>query len=106
MTQHHLILCKDQKLSLINFEGESLREWVLESYVRYMKVLGGYPKREALLLGLRNGDVLKLFIDNTFPMLLVKQNVPVRSMDINQKKTKVAVVDDNSTLSVYDLTTR
>ena len=29
----------------------------MESHVRYIKVVGGPPRREAMLVGLRNGQV-------------------------------------------------
>jgi intraflagellar transport protein 122 len=48
------------------------REWNLDSSIRYLKVLGGPPKRESLLIGLKNGHVLKVFLENPFPIVLIK----------------------------------
>ena len=106
VTSHNLILCQEKKLQMMNFLGEIEREWVLESLIRYIKVLGGPAKKESLLVGLKNGNVMKIFIDNSFPIVLIKQNVPIRCVDISLGKTKLAVVDDNSNLSVYDLVTK
>lgn len=106
VTSNNLILCQEKKLQMMNFAGEIEREWVLESLIRYIKVLGGPAKKESLLIGLKNGNVLKIFIDNSFPIVLIKQNVPIRCVDISLGKTKLAVVDDNSNLSVYDLVTK
>ena len=39
----------------------------------YTKVVGGLPSRGGMLVRLRNGQVLKIFIDNPFPILLLKQ---------------------------------
>jgi len=106
IVSHHIILCQNDKLALMNFSGDIEREWVFESPVRYMKPFGGAPKKEGLLVGLKNGDALELFIDNAFPIPLVKQGVSIRILDLSLNKRKLAVVDDNSNLTVYDLVTK
>ena len=83
VTSLHLILCQERKLQLYNFQGRKEREWVLESVIRYIKVVGGPAGREGLLVGLKNGAVLKIFVDNPFPILLIKQDTSIRCLDLS-----------------------
>lgn len=82
------------------------REWILEANIRYIKVLGGLPGREGFLAGLASGLVIKIFIDNIFPITLVRHPEPVRCLDINSKRSCIALVDDSDVVAVYDLNTR
>ena len=70
---------------------------------RYIKVVGGPPEREGLLLGLKNGQVLKIYLDNPFPVPLLSINSAIRCLDISSSKTKLALVDENSTCQIFDL---
>ena len=36
---------------MINFNGAIEREWILDSSVRYMKVIGGPPRKEGMIVG-------------------------------------------------------
>jgi intraflagellar transport protein 122 len=81
----HLVLCQERKLVCLTLTGEKEREWEMESHVRYIKVVGGPPGREAMLVGLRNGQVLKVFIDNPFPIALMTQQSPIRCLDLSAR---------------------
>ena len=78
VTTNHLILCQEKRLQCLNFHGVKEREWIMESLIRYIKVVGGPPEREGMLLGLKNGQVLKIFLDNPFPVHLLTINSAIR----------------------------
>lgn len=103
---NHLILCQEKRLQCLNFRGAKEREWIMESLIRYIKVVGGPPEREGLLLGLKNGQILKIFIDNPFPVNLLTINSAIRCLDLSSSRQKLAIVDEHSTCLVYDLTTK
>lgn len=105
VTSAHVILCQEKKLQLYDFSGTKAREWVLEAVIRYIKVVGGPPGREGLLVGLKNGVVLKIFVDNPFPMHLIKHKAAIRCLDLSMSRRKLAVVDEASNCVVYDVLT-
>lgn len=105
VTMLNLVLCLERKLQLFSFSGVKVREWVLDSPIRYIKVVGGPPGREALLAGLKSGAVLKIFVDNPFPVPLVQLAAPVRCLDLSSSRTKLAVVDELQCMHVFDLRT-
>ena len=49
---------------------------------------------------------MKIFTDNPFPILLLKQSTSVRCLDLSASRNKLAVVDEQNTCLVYDLTTK
>eukprot|EP00854_Cymbomonas_tetramitiformis_P014886 gene14886-17599_t len=103
VTSMHVILCQEKKLQLYSFDGVKEREWVLESVIRYIKVVGGPAGREGLLVGLKSGLILKIFIDNQFPIQLIKHTTSIRCLDLSASRGKLAVVDENTNVMVYDL---
>lgn len=106
LTYYNLLLCQDRRLSLYDFAGELEREWNMEAPVRYIKVIGGPPRKEGILVGLKNGQVVKIFVDNPFPIPLIKHNSAIRCMDISSCRKKLAIVDENQNLLVFDLKTQ
>ena len=103
VTSLHIILCQQRRLQLYNFEGVREREWVLDSVIKYIKVLGGPPGREGVLVGLKSGSVRQIFVDNPFPMELIHANCAVRCLDMSASRKKIAIVDDQSNCLVYDV---
>jgi len=103
VTSLHIILCQEKRLQLYNFKGRKIREWVLEAIIRYIRVVGGPSGREGLLVGLKNGMVCKIFIDNRFPVKLIQHSAPVRCLDLSASRKKLAVVDEHSKVFIYDL---
>ncbi|XP_056357716.1 intraflagellar transport protein 122 homolog [Oenanthe melanoleuca] len=102
----HIILCQEKRLQCLSFSGVKEREWLMESLIRYIKVIGGPPGREGLLVGLKNGQILKIFVDNALAMVLLKQATAVRCLDMSASRSKLAVVDENDTCLVYDIHTK
>ena len=107
VTSLHLVVCLESKIQLINFSGEKEREWVFEQPIRYIKNIGGPAGREGLLVGLKDGMVLQIFVDNPFPIKLIsKQKEAIRCLDLSSTRNKLAVIDGTNSCSVYDLQTR
>jgi intraflagellar transport protein 122 len=78
----------------------------MDSPIRYLKLIGGPPDYESMLIGLKNGGVYQVFVNNPFPQLLAKQTGMIYCVDMNVDRTKVAVIDDSSTLYVYNVRTK
>uniref|UniRef100_A0A3B3BRP5 Intraflagellar transport protein 122 homolog n=1 Tax=Oryzias melastigma TaxID=30732 RepID=A0A3B3BRP5_ORYME len=102
----HIILCQEKRLQCLSFTSVKEKEWVMESLIRYIKVIGGPPGREGLLVGLKNGAILKIFVDNPFPITLLKLSTSVRCLDMSAYRKKLAVVDEHNTLLVYDINSK
>lgn len=105
VTSSHVVLCLDKKLQAYSFSGEKEREWNLEANIRYIKVIGGKQGQEGVLVGLKNGQVLQIFLNNPFPIPRVKIPGSIRCLDLNMTRTKLAVVDDQNMCNVYDMKT-
>lgn len=99
----NLVLCQEKKLQSLDFSGQLQREWIMDSFIRYIKVTGGPAGKEGLLLGLKNGQVWRIFLDNALPILVTTVMSSVRCLDLNATRTKLAVVDDACRMVVRDL---
>lgn len=103
VTSHHLVLQFEKKIQLLAFTGILVREWILEDNIKFVKVVSGPPKQESLLVGLSNGLVTRIFIDNAFPVPIVQQTTGIESVDMSADKTRIAIVDEHNSMFVYDI---
>jgi intraflagellar transport protein 122 len=103
VTTQHILLCQEKRLQLYTFQGKLEREWHMDSLIRYIKVVGGASQKEGLLVGLKSGSVLKVFVNNPFPVTLIKQATAVRCLDLSCSRRKLAVVDEVANMTVYDV---
>lgn len=103
VTSHHLILVFEKKIQLLAFSGILVREWIFEDTVRFVKIISGPPKQESMIVGLANGVVSRVFIDNAFPVPIVRQTTGIQMVDISADKTKIAIVDEHLSMFVYDI---
>lgn len=46
------------------FDNKIVGQWIMDDVVKYMKVVGGSPGQEGLIVGLENGEVstVKVYI--------------------------------------------
>lgn len=78
----------------------------MDSPIRYLKLIGGPSDYESVLIGLKNGGVYQVYVNNPFPQFLAKQTGVIYCVDMNINRTKVAIIDDTLTLYVYNVRTK
>ncbi len=109
LTSNHLLICLENRLLLFcltSNTGSIEREWTFEADIKYLRVIGGAEKREALIGGLKNGEIYLIYIDNQFPVLIYQHEVPIRSLDVSCNRKRLAVVDENHDLFVVEISTK
>lgn len=106
VTTKNIVLCLEKRLQMLSIDGEMEREWVLDALIRYIKVIGGPEGKEGLLIGLKNGHILLIYLNNPLSVPLLSLNGSIRCLDLNQDRTKLAVVDEHGNCMAYNLTTR
>jgi len=80
---HHTCMCTHIHTLLDLVCIVASREWTLDSQIRYIRVVGGPVGKESMLVGLRNGQVFRIFVNNSFPNFLLKQQVSIRCLDLS-----------------------
>ncbi|KAK9891411.1 hypothetical protein WA026_014648 [Henosepilachna vigintioctopunctata] len=98
----HLVICQDKKLQSMTFNGTRDKEWNFSSSIQYIKTTGGPPGKEGLVVGLKNGQVWEVYLDNLHSLLKVKINNSVRCLDLSWSREKLVVVDDSGLCQIFN----
>lgn len=106
LCSHNLILCQEKRLQSLQFTGQLEKEWLFEAPIRYIKTIGGVPKQEGLLIGLKNGQVIWIFLSNFFHINLLKLTNSIRCIDLSMKRQKIAIIDDKNKCSVFEINSK
>eukprot|EP01038_Epipyxis_sp_PR26KG_P005400 gene5400-7484_t len=106
ITTNHLLLCRGNVAELFSFDGIRQKVWTFDSKINYARADGGSEGKEGIFLGLQNGSIIKVFVDNLFPLDVMKKSAPIINLDINIYRTIMCCVDGNNLLTLTDLQTQ
>lgn len=88
---------------MFSFDGVLLRQWSLESNITCVKISSGPEGKEGIILGLQNGLVCKLYIDNIAAIDITRRNSPIKCIDMSLNREKIAIVDKENVLTIIEL---
>ena len=106
LTSNHLLVCIENRIQCFSLHSTSEiseREWNLDGYVKFLKVIGGPVNRESLICGVATGEVFIINIDNQFPILIYNQEIPLKILDISCDRKSLAMIDDNNDLTIINI---
>ena len=106
VTYENIIFCANNIIELYAFNGQRIRVWRMDATVNYLKVDGGLNGREGLLVGLTNGSIEKIYIDNPFPIHLGNRNSKIMFLENNLYRQTLASVDNDQNLEIMDISTQ
>ncbi|XP_077302310.1 intraflagellar transport protein 122 homolog [Arctopsyche grandis] len=102
-TSSALLLCQDAKLVMIG--GKNLASWNVPASIKFVKVTT-VQNKEALLLGLANGEIWKVDLDEASMEVLVTIESAIRCFDLSSSKSMIAIVDESCCCHVYMIATQ
>ena len=103
IVSHNLILSSNNEVWLYNFQGEKVREWILQSNVKCLKILCAPPGQEYLIASLDENMVISICIDNLFPVPLLIHSNPITFIDVSSDHQHVGIVDIRGHLLIHNV---
>ena len=106
VTAQDVAVALSTTILLLGLDGTQKMQWNMESQIMYMKVIGGPPGKESLLVGLKNGEIHIVYVNNAFSTRLLTHTSSIRVVDLSLSRNNLALVDENSDLFVYSTSTK
>ena len=66
-------------------------------------MLSGVAGGECMILGEQSGQVSKIFLNGVFPVELIKTQRTIYTVDMDQYRERILVLNDQELLSIYDI---
>jgi len=98
-----IILCHEKRMLQVNLLEGEVEEWLFDSNISLAKVVGGPIGRENVIVALENGDLFKVFIGSSLPVLLMNVKVVVCALDYSCEYDHLAIIDCSSKLFLYNI---
>lgn len=102
----HVLFCKRNVMEAYSLDGLRTRVWMVDSDIKFVKVVGGPCGKEGVILGLNNGKVVQVFLDNPFPIPLTQRDSAIISADFSLNRDRFATVDSKNSMNVIDVQTQ
>lgn len=67
------------------------------------QVCGGPRGGEGLLIGMKSGLIVKVWINSNFPIRLYKHTNGIRCLDLSSQRVRLTIVDETANVLVYDI---
>ena len=105
-TIQNLAVAYEKTLTLLDLRGEVERKWKFDANLSFIKPFGGSPGKDGLLIGLKDGAVYIVFINNPYPILCFSMKAAIKCLTVSLMRQKIAAVDANGSCQVFDLNLR
>lgn len=97
-----IIICFDHRIILYDFDGYVLNQWETKGTVTCIRVFCSFPGEESVLVGLKNGIVLSISLDNIFAVEIFSQSRSVAHLEISHSLKYIASLDEKGQLNIFD----
>lgn len=102
LASESFILCRDKRIIAYNFSGKVTDKWEFRrTFITFVKLFGGPPKQEGIVVGCADGKVLLLKLGNRFPIEAISHESAISSVDISGDRRFISVIDSRNYLSIY-----
>lgn len=97
-----ILVSNGQQVEAFDFSGSLMGKWHFNEPVTHLKVHGGRIRREAVLVALKDGSLIQIFVSDLFQIPLLKHDLGIKSLQLSYGTHKIGLIDDQRSLACYD----